>query len=127
MSDIDVVCRIYVGAVIKDAKVQVGAGGCAGGANITDNLTRGNLLSGGYDIVGHVHILARKSVLMVNGNIVACRPLIGCFANHTGAGCYNGSTTRSGKVHTIVEAVITVNRVNTVTKGARKASIVTGN
>ena len=68
MGSTDIFQRIDIGAIISNAKMQVGTGRAAGGTHIADDLTGLDILAGADDVMGHVHINRREmtSLLMIS-------------------------------------------------------------
>ena len=109
-----------------DAEVQVRAGGTAGGAHITDQLAGFDWVTGLDDVVGHVHIHAGISVLMVDGNVVACGFVIGSHIHIAAAGCVNGCTLGSRQIHTLVVGPFVGGGMPAVAKGAADTAVFAG-
>ena len=123
LSDLNVICGVYVVAVIADTKVQMRSGRCAGGTAVADNLTLGYILTHGNRILGHVHVYGLIAVAVVDLHIVAGAAVIFCDGDGAGTGCVNGRTLGGSQVHTVVEPLTAINRVGTITKGAGESRV----
>lgn len=81
--------RVYITSVFNHAKMQMIAGGIAGGTYRRDRLTRTDRLSGAHIQCGSVHVYGRQTVSMGNDYVVARRTAVGRRGHTPACRSYN--------------------------------------
>src|SRR5699024_7643694 len=105
----DVVHGVDRAAVDMDLKVQMGASGPAGGANIADDLALGDIVAHGDGVVGHMAVDAAIAGAMAERHIVAVGIAVGGGGYRTGGNGVNRRTLRGRQVNAAVEPTVAPN------------------
>jgi len=102
--------------------VQVGTGGKAGAAHITDDLTLADRLTGRHDVVGHMAVQGGEAVAVVDGHVVAINGVVAGAGDGAGLGGVDGSAGGCCQVDAVMVAVAAGNRMGTGAEGTGDVS-----